>query len=636
MHRTSIRDQPWITRQVTEPAQVGKANDLGEPPSRVARFGTFEADLRAGELRRNGAEIRIQVQPFRILALLLERAGEVVTREELRERLWPSEFVDFDHSLNTAIRKLREALGDSAENPRFVETLARRGYRFIAPVTWETGRAARRDRRPLIAVLIAALLLIAAAVVYFSTRRAAPAPTTIDAVAVLPFTNEDPQSQHLSDGLTEILIDTLSRLSDLRVMARTTVFRYKGQSVDPKEAGRALNVNAVVVGHLRRQGDRYEIHVELIDVKDGTQLWGDQFDATTATLSAVQSRISEDLTAQLRQGVSREQRRIAAHRYTRNPQAYEDYLWGLYAWNKRDRENLQRAKEYFSSAVAHDPDFAAAYAGLSNTYGVMVGYGVMPVAEGTSKVMATAQKALQLDPNNAEALVSIATTKYRNLWDFAGADADYRRALAINPSYATGHQWYADYLRTMGRWQEARREIEIAYTLDPRSGPINAMRCYELYYERRYREGAELARRTAAIDPGINAPSCIGHCLLALGDIEGTIRMLKDVEVPERNRVLIEKAYHRDGPVGFYRKSAELLAALQSQNVETPVDIAALYAWAGDKEQAFGWLEKAYQKRVSRLTNINIEPAFDSLHSDPRFDNLLRRIGLPKVKPPGG
>ncbi len=585
---------------MTESAPVVTGGDQPEKPRRIARFGTFEVDLQTGELRRNGTQVRIQVQPFRILGLLLERSGEIVTREELR------------------VRKLREALGDSAENPRFVETQARRGYRFIAPVSWESPRAAPKKRRLLIPIALVILVATSIASIFIWRRPAAAAPPNpIDAVAVLPFTNEDAQSQHLSDGMTEILIDTLSRVPDLRVMARTTVFDYKGKKIDPREAGRALNVSGVVVGNLRRRGDQYEIHVELIDVKDGTHLWGDHYDATGSTLSSVQSRISEELTDQLRQGVSRE-RRVASKRYTRDPQAYDAYLWGLYAWNKRD---VPSALKYFNQAIERDPQFAAAYAGLANTYGVMVGYGLIPVADGTAKVLANAGKALQLDPNNAEALVSIATTKFRNLWDFSGAEADYRRALALNPNYATGHQWYADLLRVMGRWQDARRELDIAHRLDPRSGAINTMRCAELYYERRYREAVQISRESHV------AYGCVAHSLMAMGDLEAALPLLKLVNVPDADRDQIEAAYRKSGRRGFYLQSAELLARRQSETVETPVEIASFYAQAGDKE-------KAFQRRVSVLTNIGVDPAFDPLRSDPRFDDLLRRIGLPKVIPP--
>jgi TolB-like protein/DNA-binding winged helix-turn-helix (wHTH) protein len=623
-----------MTSQVTDASHLVDPGDL----SGVARFGVFELDLRTAELRRNGIKVKLQEQPFRLLAFLLERAGDVVTREELRERLWPSEFVDFDHSLNTAVRKLREALDDSAENPRFIETLARRGYRFIAPVSWGASipsTKAPSTRATLLGITLI-VLMIGAGIAYFVTRRhEAPPARAIDAIAVLPFTNDDPQSQHLSDGLTEILIDSLSRLPDLRVMARTTVFGYKGKTIDPRDAGRALNVNAVVVGHMRRVGDRYAIHVELIDVRDGTQLWGDQFEATAGNQFGVQSQISQELSDQVRQGVDRDRRRVAAHRYTTDPQAYELYLKGLYAWNKRDKDDLHRALDYFSQAIARDPNFAAAYAGRGQTYGVMVGYGTMPVAVGVPKILADAQKALQLDPNNAEALVSLATTKYRSVWDFAGADRDYRRALALNPNYATGHQWYADLLRSMGRWDEARREQQLSYKLDPLSPAINAMMCYAFYYQRRYQEAIAFSRRASELDPTFAAPSCVANSLLAMGDIAGALGAIKKATGPLREcDELAEETLRRSDKRDFFRKAAAVMMQKQSANVETPVAIASMFARDGDKDQAFAWLEKAYQRRVSRLTDVNVDPAFEPLYSDPRFDDLLRRIGLPRVPRP--
>jgi tetratricopeptide (TPR) repeat protein len=333
--------------------------------------------------------------------------------------------------------------------------------------------------------------------------------------------------------------------------------------------------------------------------------------------------------------VSREQRRIIVSRYTHDPQAYDDYLWGLYSWNRRrDAKNLQEAMKYFSDAIARDANFAAAYAGLANTYGVMVGYGGIPVADGAKKVLEMARKALELDPQNAEALVSIATTKYRNLWDFQGAGADYRRALAINPNYATGHEWYADYLRSMGRWDEARREITTAYQLDPASWPINAMVCYGLYDERRFQEAIDASKRAAALDPSLAAPGCVADSLIALGRIEPAVQMLEVCHVPHEDTMEIAKAFRSGGPRAFFRKGAERLAMRQAGNIDTPVDIAKFYAQAGDSDQAFAWLEKAYQSRVSRLTNVNFEPGFESLYTDPRFDDLLRRIGLPKISPP--
>ncbi|HEY3054016.1 MAG TPA: winged helix-turn-helix domain-containing protein [Thermoanaerobaculia bacterium] len=612
----------------------------GKPP-RVARFGVYEVDLRAGEVHRHGVKLKLQEQPFRLLIYLLERAGDVVTREELQQRLWPSEFVDFDHSLNAAIRKLREALDDSAEHPRFIETMARRGYRFIAPVSWNTGEAPARPpaiRRtlPLLSIVAAAVLIIGAAAAYWANHRVPTTqPNTIDAVVVLPFINEDRDTEHLSDGLTEILIDSLSRIPHLRVMARTTAFRYKGKSVDPQEVGRALNVSAVVVGHLRHERDRYAIHVELIDVRDGTQLWGNQFESTAASLSTVQTRIAEELSDELQQGVGRDRRRIASSPRTTDPEAYDLYLKGLYAWNRRGRDDLAHALEYFQGAIDRDPNFAAAYAGLAQTYGVMVGYGLLPVAEGVPKIITAAEKALHLDPNNASALVSLATTKYRNVWDFSGAERDYRRALTLNPNYATGHQWYADLLRSTGRWAEARQHTDLAYKLDPFSPPIRAAMCYSLYYERRYQQAIAFSRHASELDPRFRAPSCEASSLMILGDTDEALSVLKSAPGSARIPKLGFSETRHTGRKEFFKQGVKFLIAQQSAaNIEMPVAIAAMYAQIGNNDAAFAWLEKAYDKRISRITDVNVDPLFDPLHSDPRFDDLLRRIGLPRVKPP--
>jgi tetratricopeptide (TPR) repeat protein len=352
-------------------------------------------------------------------------------------------------------------------------------------------------------------------------------------------------------------------------------------------------------------------------------------------LTTVQSRISAELSDQLRQGVDRDRRRLASHRYTSDPKAYDLYLWGLYSWNKRGKNDLLSAEQYFKGAIDRDPNFAAAYAGLAETYGVMVGYGAMPVADGVPKILDAAEKALQLDPNNAEALVSLATTKFRSMWDFAGADRDYRRAFALNPNYATGHEWYADLLRCMGRWNESRREIELAYKLDPLSPAINAMMCYSLYYERRYKEAIAFSRRASKLDPSLAAPSCVAYSYFSLGNIAGTIELMKQTKGPlgECDEMMAD-AYRRSGPRDFYRTGAEVLIQKQSASIETPVSIAAMYARNGDKDQAFAWLDKAFDRRVSHLMEVNVDPAFDSLRTDARYAALLQRIGLPRVTPP--
>lgn len=595
------------------------------PARRIARFGVFELDLRSGDLRRSGVRVPLQDQPFRLLAFLIERGGEVVTREELRERLWPAEFVDFEQGLNTAVRKLRAALDDSAESARFIETLPRRGYRFIAPVVWnESSVAANRRQLPraLAAVIaIAVLLTIGAAILHLRPRAAAPA--TIDSVAVLPFTIDEPSGDHVSDGLTEVLIDSLSRHADLRVTSRATAFRYRGTADDPQELGRKLEVAAIVVGDIRRKEGTYDIRVDLIDVASGAQLWGERFRVPPAQLASVQRRISDALSTRLRPASA------TGARYTSNAEAYELYLKGLYVWNRRSKNDLPKAVDYFTRATELDPSFAAAYAGLANTWGVMVGYDAIPAESGALKVLAAAQKALELDPSNAEAYTSIATTKFRNLWDFKGAEADYRRALALNPNYATGHQWYSDYLRAMGRFAEARREIDTAYHLDPLSTATTAARCWAFFNERRYREAVAFGRQAGELDPRFGGPHCVGQSLAALGDYEGLFAELQRVSPDSDAPRQLAAAYRAGGRDALYRTRLELLLGAQGSEERHVLDIAETYAILGESDKAFQWLEKAYDRRVPRLTSFHINPSYDSLRDDPRFHALVERIGLP-------
>ena len=595
------------------------------PARRIARFGSFEVDLRSGELRRDGIRVPLQDQPFRLLAFLIERGGDVVTREELRERLWPAGFVDFEQGLNTAIRKLRAALDDSAENARFIETLPRRGYRFIAPVSWNESPAAppapRRWQAISAAVAIAVLAAIASAVLLFQPQATLPA--TIDSVAVLPFTIDQADSDHVSDGLTEVLIDSLSRHSDLRVTSRATVFRYRG-TADPQRLGRQLDVTAIVVGDVRLENSNYTVRVDLIDVDSGAQLWGNRFRAPASGLASLQARISDGLSQRIRP------RSVTTRRLTDNAAAYDLYLKGLYVWNRRSKNDLSKAIDYFTQATRLDPTFAAAYAGLANTWGVMVGYNLTPSESGSLKVIAAAQKALDLDPSSAEAYTSIATTKFRNLWDFEGAEADYQRALALNPNYATGHQWYADYLRAMGRFADARREIDIAYRLEPLSTATTAARCWGFFNERRFREAIAFGRQAGELDPRFGGPYCVANSLAAVGDYEGLFAELQRVDPESDAPRLLAAAYREGGREALYRKRLELFLASKDVEERKTLDVAETYAVLGERDAAFEWLEKAYARRVPRLTSFHIDPHYDSLREDPRFDDLVRRIGLPK------
>jgi DNA-binding winged helix-turn-helix (wHTH) protein/TolB-like protein len=628
---------------VTEPdslAAPGEPAAEGRGGFEIARFGAFELDLKTGELRRGGVRVKLQEQPFRLLVLLVRRQGELVTREELREQLWPSDFVDFEHGLNTAIRKLRAALHDAADNPRFVETLARRGYRFIAPVTWsgevqppEMHRAVEartaggaKPGAPLwryAAVAVALIAIATVAALLWRSRSAAPRATRTAAIAVLPFIPENGAAEHLSDGLSEILINTLSRLTDLRVMGRTTVFGYKGRPFDAQKIGRELKVDAIVIGTVREAAGEQTIHVELIDSGDGTRIWGQRYDTAGSSLPAVQSRITQDLTVRLRRGLANA--RASSNVYSSNRRAYELYLQGLQSWNRRSPADLERAVTYFKQAIDLDPGFAAAHAGLAQTYGVMVGYELIPSDEGTTLVLSSAQKALALDPSNAEAYVSLASSKFRNLWDFDGAGQDYRRALELNPSNATAHQWYADYLRAMGRYEEAAAENDRAWELDPLSNPVNSARCHASVLDRKYEEAIARARLITDAPTGNR---CLATTLLLTGDYENAITELERMPFAKGSGGALRRAYREGGRDGFYRERLKLVLA-QRSGFDNTLNIAETYAILGDADAAFAMLEEAYRLRISRLTQFHQWPPLDLIRDDPRFEDLVRRIGLP-------
>ncbi len=366
--------------------------------TRAFRFGAFEADLRAGELRKNGLKVKLQEKPFQVLAALLECPGETVSRGELRAKLWPADtFVDFDHSLNTAVNKLRAALGDSAGRPRFVETLGRRGYRFAAPVV-SMGATSRRS------------------------QPAAP----IESLAVLPFENGsgDPEAEYLSDGITESIINSMSQLPRLQVMARSRVFRYKGRGLDPQAAGRELNVRAVLTGRVVQRGDTLTIRAELMDVAEGWHLWGQQYNRRSADILVLEEEIARKISEKLRLKLTGEQKKQLGRRSTGNPEAYHAYLKGRYYGNQSTAEGLRRSIEYFQKAVESDPDYALAYAGLAECYSVLGVFGLLPPREVIPQVKTAAARALAADDGLAEAHTFLAVAGLFYDWDWTGAGGE--------------------------------------------------------------------------------------------------------------------------------------------------------------------------------------------------------------------
>ena len=443
----------------------------------VVRFGVFEVDLRSGELRKQGLKIKLQEQPFQVLATLLERPGQVVTREELQKKLWPEgTFVDYEQGINIAVKKLREALGDSAEKPRFVETLARRGYRFIGQIAHRpqnspederlelgstdapgTGRLAKAESEPrrrfgplAVGVLVLAMLVAGGGYYWFASRDT-NTHQAIDSLAILPFTiaGGDATSEYVSDGITESLINDLSGLRQLRVVARTTAFRYKGQERNPQEIGRHLKVDAVLTGRVLLRGDSLNVQADLMNVSDGSQLWGEQYQRQFTDLLALQEEIAREISEKLRLRLTGEQQKQLTKRYTENTEAYQLYLKGRYHWNKRTAEGLNKGIEYFKQAIVRDSNFALCYAGLADSYNMLAGYSLAPARDSFPQAKEAARTALKIDNTLADAHTALAFALMHYDWNWPEAEREFKLAIELNPNYASAHRWYAIYLQSM-------------------------------------------------------------------------------------------------------------------------------------------------------------------------------------------
>jgi TolB-like protein/DNA-binding winged helix-turn-helix (wHTH) protein/Flp pilus assembly protein TadD len=650
-----------------------------KPSSRtsVARFGTFEVSFDSGELRKAGLKIRVQQQPLKLLQILLERPGEVVSREELRGRLWANEtFGDFDQAVNIAIGKLRSALGDSAENPHYIETLPKRGYRFIAEVSIGdvaggidrlvtvatesrtrtpgsseleaappnvplqtakelTGQRWRRwtaRRIAIAAALSLGLSILAVFLGLFWVRR----PSGIRSLAVLPLDNfsGDASQEYFADGMTDELITDLAQIRALRVVSRTSVMAYKGTRKPLSQIARELNVDAVVEGSVFRSGDRVRITAQLIQVPADKHLWAESYEGNVRDTLTVQNQVARTIAEEIRIEVTpREQAALKSAKII-NPEAYEAYLKGRYSWNQRTAEGLKKAVEYFNEAIAKDPNYAAAYSGLADTYALLGDwqYTVMPAKEAMPRALSAARKALQLDDSLGEAHASLAFCLEGFDWDFAGADKEYLRAVELSPGYATAHHWYAWHLSLMGRNKDAVAEMDKAVNLDPVSPVVNADLAELLLIAHLPDESIQQSRKTIDMNPGFAfAHNQLAQAYIekqmfgeAIVELQQAIRLAGDSPIFVAN---LARAY-----AGSNRKAeaAGLLSNLKKRSIPgSPLveEIAMIYTALGEKDQAILWLEKGYEGRFN--PGVLERTCFDALRSDSRFQNLVHRIGLP-------
>jgi TolB-like protein/DNA-binding winged helix-turn-helix (wHTH) protein len=645
---------------------------------RAVNFGVFEVDLKACELRKQGHRIRLPEQPFQVLAVLLESPGEVVTRDELRHRLWPGDtFVDFDHGLNNAVMRLREALGDSSENPRFVETIPRRGYRFIAPTSSSQNSpfghahaapandasslplipvpvlpAPPIDRsllknwpaRSILSISAALLVIITLGVGYFHYRpvHSRPNHSTLNkSLVVLPLENlsGDKDQEYFADGMTDDLIANLAKIRSLRVISRSTAMAYKGARKPLSQIASELNVDAVVEGTVLRVGNRIRITAELVQVSTDRHLWADTYESPIGDVLALQNRVSSAIVNEIRINLTPEEEERLAKNPAVAPDAYENYLKGRYYWNKRTDQNLTKAITYFEQATHQDTQYALAYAGLSDCYAIISAeiFGTMPAAVAAPKAKAAALRALQIDPALPEAEISLATVKFNYDWDWHGAAEGFVKSIQDNPGYATAYQRYSLYLTAMGRAQESFDQINKARDLDPLSISINFSLGWRLYLARQYDRSIEQLHNTIEMDASYELPHLVlGLAYAQKGDFNASIAELqKAVQLSGGTPLMVSALANAYARSGNKPETEKLLTRLMLQSKEkyvSPYYFAVVYAGLGEKAVALEWLEKAFVDRSNGLVFMKVEPALDSLRSETRFKNLQQKLNFPNLQ----
>lgn len=638
----------------------------------LVRFGAFEVNLRTGEIRKHGIRIKLRGHPQAILAMLLDSPGEIVTRERIREKLWPADtFVDFEHSVNTAVKTLRQALGDSAETPEFIETVPRVGYRFIAETHGngaelgstrelqasvadqlppaEPASAARRFTSPRYirwlapaAVLILLAALAIAANFWLRLPKVGTDPAARVMIAVMPFENMtgDVGQEYFSDGLTEEMISQLGSSDPQRigVIARTSVMQYKHSQASSTEIGRALGVRYLLEGSVRRDASRVRITAKMIQAQDQTQLWSREYDRDVSSLLALQTEIAREIADEIQATLGRKTRAasVAAAQSVAAPAVYEShdlYLRGLYFWNKRTMEGFGQAADYFQQAIAKDNSNARAYAGLANSYALMASYGLAPAGGMMEKARAAALRALELDEKLPEAHTSLAFIVESYDWDWPAAEREYQRAIQLDPSYATAHQWYAECLTFQGRFDEALAESAKARQLDPLSLIISADHAAILYFSRQFPAAIEEFQSILKMEPGYARANLVIYAYTESGRYADALAHINAQK--QYGDIWSQSAqayvYGRSGDQGKARSLLRAFERADSRSQQFPMISATIvpaYLGVGEKQKALDWLDRLCEQHYTVTMTLKVDPALDSLRDDPRFQQILRKVHL--------
>lgn len=587
---------------------------MSEPGNHSYEFGPFKLDREERILVRDGEPVSLTPKAFDTLLLLVRNSGHVVTKDDLMKEVWPETYVE-EGNLAQNIFTLRKVLGDS----RYIETVPRRGYRFSAGVRDvyidETEHAAAKQS-PRVRL-----------------PQGIPHEQTPDSIAVLPFANvsNNANAEYLSDGITESIINMLSQLPQLHVMARSAVFRHKGKEINPQEIGRQLGVRAVLVGRVRSLEDRLIINTELVDVANGWQLWGEQYNREFHDVFEVQEEIARRISESLRIKLSGEDEERLLRRYTENFEAYRAYLKGRYYWGKYTREGLMKAIHCFQQATDLDPAYALAYTGIADSY-FRLATNYLPPREALAKAKAAAMMALEIDELLAEAHASLGMVKMRYDWDWEGAEREFKRAIELKPKYATAHQWYSVYLDSQGRFTEAMSEVKLALEQEPLSLQINITLGSLFWKMRDYDKAIEQLNQALDMSP----ESQPVHFVLGLiheqrGEFAEAKAELEKADQLGNTAMMRGFLGHTYALSGDQTKALEVLEELGKEykfRYISPYSIALIYVPLGKHDLAFEWLEEAYRQRDEFLALLGIDPRLKGLRGDRRFEDLMKRVGL--------
>jgi TolB-like protein/DNA-binding winged helix-turn-helix (wHTH) protein/Tfp pilus assembly protein PilF len=628
------------------------------PLQPVVRFGEYQLDTRAGDLHKGDVTLRLHKQPLQVLLLLLEHQGELVTREELRTALWPDHtFVDFEDSLNHAIRRLREALGDSAENPRFIETLPRRGYRFIHPVDPGVGLAVPKPVQPKgplgkywqialgAGAIVAALSLgfvfnvlgLRSRLLTANPASSLAGPLRIESIAVLPFENlsGDPAQEYFADGMTEELVTNLGKISTLRVISRTSVMLYKGSKKPLPEIARELNVDAIVEGTVQRSGNHVRVTANLLYAPTDRHLWAESYESELGDVLILQGKVARSIADEI--GIklmSQEKTRLASTRSV-NPDAYEAYLKAKYYASKWSEEGFKKSVASFRQAIDIDPAYAPAYGGLGEVYCLMGLWALKPSTEIYPLAKAAALKALELDDGLAEAHADLGLVKFQYDWDWSGGEQELKRAVTLNPSSSSAHLFYGLFLTVMGRADESVKETRIALELDPLTPSTNVQLGWVLYYARRHDESIAQLKKALELAPDFGYANMeIGWNYAQKGmNQEAATECQRAVSLASEDQVTLASCGDVYGMAGRHQDALALLDRLKrlsTQGYVDPYNFACLYDGLGENQPTMEWLERAYRARSASLPALRVEVWSGRLRSDRRFQELVQRMNFPK------